>query len=148
MTVPRRREVERFHDEVEELFAELYQVSRLAGMRRAFRPAADCFRTEDPPTLTVLVDLAGVDPGAVQLAVRDRTLLVAGERRRPTVDRPSYQQMEIQYGRFERRIALADDVELARASASYERGILTIVLPVATKPPRSSRVSIEIRARA
>ncbi len=146
--MPRRTEVERFQDEVEELFAELYQVSRLAGMRRAFRPAADCFRTENPPTVTVLVDLAGVEPGAVQLVVRDRTLLIAGERRRPAVERPSYRQMEIQYGRFERRIALAEDVELSRASATYERGMLTIVLPVATKPPRASRVSIEIRARA
>ena len=143
----RRRDVERFQDEIEELFADLYQVSRFAGMRRAFRPAADCFRTEDPATLTVVVDLAGVEPDTVELVVRERTLVLVGERHRPPVERPHYQQMEIEYGPFQRRIALAEDVDVAGASATYSRGMLTIVLPVAARPPKPFRVPIRVGAR-
>ena len=51
--MPRRRDL---REEIDELFADLWQVSRLGGLRRGFRPQLDCFLTEDPPAFTVIVD--------------------------------------------------------------------------------------------
>ena len=43
--------------------------------------------------------------------------------------------MEIEYGPFQRRIALAEDVDPAAGEATYERGLLKVILPLAQKPP-------------
>jgi HSP20 family molecular chaperone IbpA len=53
--------------------------------------------------------------------------------------------MEIDYGPFRRQVALGADVDVAHAHAAYERGILTIVLPIAQRPPARERVVIEVR---
>jgi HSP20 family protein len=132
-------------DEIDELFADLWQVSRLSGLRHGFRPQLDCFRTEAPPSFTVLVDIGGIDPDSVDVTAAEGTLKIAGERRRPECEGRVYQQMEIEYGPFERVVHLPEDVELSKAEARYEDGLLMIVIPIAAKPPAPKRVPIEIR---
>ena len=142
-----RRDIDRLRDEIEDLFTELWQVPRFASRAGTFRPQVDCFRTEDPPALTVVVDLAGIDPDEVQIVATGRVLVVAGERRRPPGNGRVYQQMEIDYGPFRREVALAEDVDPAGGRASYERGLLRVVLPLAKRAPRPAKVPIEVRAR-
>jgi len=55
--------------------------------------------------------------------------------------------MEIEYGPFEREIVLNDDVDTAAAHATYARGLLTIVLPLAKRTPRGVKVPIEVKTR-
>ncbi|HYX76684.1 MAG TPA: Hsp20/alpha crystallin family protein, partial [Gaiellaceae bacterium] len=56
-----------------------------------------------------------------------------------------YQQLEIEYGPFERRIQLDEPVDPSAATARYENGMLTVVLPLAPAPPPGERVPIVIR---
>lgn len=143
-----RRELGRLQGEIQELLADLWQIPRVAGLRQGFRPPTDCFRTEDPPELVVVVDIAGVDPADVQILVAENALVVSGVRRRPAAaKRPSYRQLEIDYGLFQHRIALDDDVDAAKATASYRSGLLTILLPIAPKRVRSRKASIEVKVR-
>ena len=135
---------DRLHEEIEELFAELWHVPRFAGLRHGFRPNVDCFHTDDPHALTVVVELPGVDPASLQLVAADRLLVLAGERKRPQVPARVYQQMEIEYGPFRRQIRLAEDVDPAQARATYENGILTVELPVVEQPQPRGRVTIEV----
>jgi HSP20 family protein len=144
-----RDDIERLHDELEDVFSALWHGPRFATHRRGFRPRIDVFRTAEPNELRVVVDLAGVDPADVRIAIHELALVIAGHRRRPVTDsRPSYHLMEIEYGPFERRIAMPEPVDPKKASATYERGLLTIVLPVTTAPPRRARISIEVRTIA
>ena len=46
--------------------SELWQVPRFAGLRHGFRPNVDCFHTDDPHALTVVVEVPGIDPGTLQ----------------------------------------------------------------------------------
>ena len=112
-----RRDIDRLQGEIEELFADLWQVPRFSGIRDGFRPAVDCFFTEDPPQLVVVVELAGVDPDSIELSVDERALTISGSRARPRVPGQVYQQAEIEYGRFQRRIPLERDIDAASASA-------------------------------
>ncbi len=140
-----RRDVDKLHEEIEELFADLWQVPRFSGLRRGFRPNVDCFHTDDPHELTVVVELSGVDPETVDVVVGERALVIRGERLRPKAEGRHYEQVEIEYGPFQRRVRLAENVDPDRAHARYERGFLTITLPVAEKPPApGGRVSIEV----
>ena len=91
----KRRDVRRIHEELEELFADLWQVPGFAGLRQGFRPQVDCYRTDEPPAVTLVVDLAGIDPDEVSIEVTERTIVISGVRRRPKLDcRVSYRQME------------------------------------------------------
>lgn len=143
----RRNDIDRLHDEIQELANELWHVPRFAGGRRGFKPQVDCIRSEDPPALHVVVELPGVEPSELQVIAADRVLVVAGVRRRPPL-RGRYQQMEIEYGPFQRRIPLDEPVDTSAATARYEHGMLTVVLPIAASPPKVERVSITIGARA
>jgi HSP20 family protein len=142
----RPNDIDRLHEEIQELIDELWQAPRFAGGRRGFRPQVDCIRSEDPPALHVVVELPGVDPAELQVIAADRILVVAGVRRRPPL-RGRYQQMEIEYGPFQRRIPLDEPVDTNAATARYEHGMLTVVLPIAASQPKVERVMIRIGAR-
>lgn len=148
VTVSRRRHPDQLQNEIEELVSDLWALPRFAGKRHGFRPAVDCFRTADPPELTVVVELPGVDPATIEIVAGDRTLDISGERPRPRGSGRTYQQVELQYGPFGRRIGLTDEVDTSAATASYARGLLTVTLPIAERPPRPARVSIAVRTRA
>jgi len=145
--VTSRGDIDWLRGEIEGLFSELWQVPRFAA-RAAFRPQVDCYRTQDPPEITVVVELPGIDPEDVQVVATPQALLVAGERRRPLGDGRVYQQMELDYGPFRRELVLSDDVDPEGGRASYERGLLTIVLPLARRAPKSTTVPIEVRRSA
>ena len=142
-----RRDVDELRGEIQELFADLWQVPRFSGMRHGFRPQCDCFRTDDPPALHVVLELPGVDSETVELVVSPRSLLVAGVRERPNVPGARYQQMELEYGAFRRQIELGDDVDPARTTARYEQGMLRVVLPLAGHGPERAKVPIEVERR-
>jgi HSP20 family protein len=143
--VDKRRDLEHAAEEIEQLFADLWQVFPFSrGLRRAYRPQVDVYRSEDPAAVTIVVELPGVDPAEVQLVAAPHALLIAGVRHRPR-DCGHYQQMEIDHGPFQRQVTLDEDVDPERASATYARGILTITLPIAPKP--APRASIAIRVR-
>jgi HSP20 family protein len=138
----RRRDLK---NEIDELFGDLWQVSRLSGLRRGFRPQVDSFLSEDPSRFTVVVELAGIDPDQVNVTATEGALVISGERPRQPCEGRVYQQIEIEYGPFERLVHLPDDVDLPQAEARYDRGLLTIEFPIAAKAEAAQPVPIEIR---
>jgi HSP20 family protein len=144
-----RDEIDRLHSELEDVFNELWHGPRFGVPRRGFRPHIDVMRTEEPDEIHVIVDLAGVAPEDVQIVVNERALVIAGQRRRLHPDcRLSYHLLEIEHGPFERRIGLPVDVDPDRARATYDRGLLTVTLPVAESPPSRGRITIAVRTSA
>ena len=111
-----------------------------------FRPNVDCFHTDDPHALTVVVELPGVDPESIRLVAGERLLVIAGERRRPQAPGRVYQLMEIEYGTFQRQIQLAEDVQPEASTARFELGVLTVELPVADHAPLG-HVTIEVQQK-
>jgi HSP20 family protein len=141
--VERRRDLEKLHEEIQELFSDMWQVPRFAAWQ-GFRPQVDCYRTAEPPQLHVVVELPGVDPSEVKVVLDERTLVIAGERRRPRIEGAQYQQMELDYGTFNRQIRLGEPVDVDAVTATYERGLLRLVLPIAPAPPPRDPVAIEV----
>ena len=125
-----RRHVGDLQGEIQELFADLWEVPRFAGQRRGFQPQCDCYRTDDPPALHLTLELPGVDPSAVQIVASGTALVVSGVRERPHPAGAHYHQVEIEYGRFERRIELAENVDAGAATATYDAGMLRLEVPL------------------
>jgi len=133
-----------FRDDVDRLFADLFPGGRHGASNEARAPV-DVYLTDGPPpSLTVELDIAGVDPAQVDVALVEDVLVVRGERRRSGSGRRAYQHAEIAWGPFERRLRLGVSVDAASASAAYENGILRIRLPLAPSPP-AQRVEITVR---
>jgi HSP20 family protein len=143
--VEKRRDIEHAAEEIEQLFADLWQVFPFSrGLRRHYRPQVDVYRSDDPPTLTVQIELPGVDPKDVQVIAGSQALLIAGERRRPK-DCGHYQQLEIDYGPFQRQITLDENIDPETATATYERGFLTVRLPIVPRPAPRESIAIIVR---
>jgi HSP20 family protein len=141
--VDKRRDLEHAADQIEELFADLWQVFPFTrGLRRGFRPQVDCYRRDEE--VVVVVELAGIDPDAIQIVAGPRGLVIAGQRTRPK-GCGHYRQMEIDYGPFQREVTWDEEVDAEAATASYERGMLRITLPVAPKRAPQERVPIAVR---
>ena len=139
----KRRDIEHAAEEIEQLFADLWEVFPFSrGFRRGFRPQVDCYRTDEH--VFVVVELPGIDPDSVQLVAGPRALVIAGHRRRPK-DCGQYRQMEIDYGPFQRQVTWDEEVDAEAASASYERGMLRVTLPIAPKRAPQERVPIAVR---
>jgi HSP20 family protein len=125
-----RRAAGDLQGEIQELFADLWQVPRFSGLRHGFRPQCDCYRTDDPPLLHLIVELPGVDPAELRVEASGRSLVVSGRRERPQPAGARWHQVEIEYGSFERHLTLAEDVDPDELTTTYEDGMLRIELPL------------------
>jgi len=141
----RRKNFDDLQGEIQELFVDMWQMPGLTRVPHGYRPQCDCFRTDDPPALHVVLEVPGTDPDSITVLVAGRSFTVSGVRERPKVPGARYQRMEIEYGTFQRRIELSEDVEADRATATYERGLLRIVLPLATRVRTQTQITIEVR---
>lgn len=144
----RRRNIERLQTELDELFEDLWRGPWFTGQRTGFRPRVDTFVAEEPAELTIVVELAGVDPADVTLVVAGDLLVVSGHRGLGSgSDCPaSWYQAEIPRGHFERRVRLPANADAEASHASYARGLLTIVLPLAPRSAAREPVPIPVQA--
>ncbi len=127
----------RLHGRLGEVVIELTRVrySRFASAE-VWQPAINAYRCRG--RITVCVDLAGVDRGAVRLKVERRQLMIRGRREppEPKGDEPEALQvlaMEIDYGSFERWLDLPLDVDSPRVTTEQRNGLLWIHLPLAAE---------------
>ncbi len=92
--------------QAERLHRRIFEPQRAAASRLpVWQPPADVLETERE--VLVIVALPGVAPGAVEAAIQDGALLVAGLRVLPPELRvAAIHRLELPQGRFERRIPL------------------------------------------
>ena len=140
-------EFERLTTEIEEMFFRFYGGPRLRIMKGgAFQPLADVFYLKKSHTVIVKLELPGIVPDDVRLTVQDKTLIVEGSR----IDTDNegekvYQQMEIDYGHFKRKIMLPVAVDVKKSKAAYKDGFLTLELPVAERTSSAIKVPISVK---
>jgi HSP20 family protein len=113
------------------------------GRQESWLPAVDVFDNKD--AVVVKAELAGMDPDDIQIEVEDNVLTLKGERKfEERVDDERYYRVERRYGSFQRSLALPQGVKPDDIAASYDDGILTVIVPKAEeeKPKR-----IEVKAK-
>jgi HSP20 family protein len=105
--------------------------------------AAEVF--DDDDKVVVRLEAPGLEKSDLDLEVLDNHLVVRGEKqveRERTEGR--FHVTECAYGRFERAIPLPEDVESAKAQASYKNGVLRIELPKSASR-RRRRISVDVQ---
>jgi len=137
-------DVEKLHNDVLRAFNDSCMIATRQQYRgRGFRPAADAYFEEDTGEIVVRFELPGMALEDIELLVDRRELLVRGERSFPTREARVYQQVEMDYGQFERRVRLMVDVEPEVTTATYEAGILEVRLMLTPAEPGARKVEIQ-----
>ena len=82
--------------------------------------------------------IPGVDPKDVEVSVDDDVLTIKGEfQQRDEVDEDGWHRRELRYGGFHRQLRLPPTVDAEKAQASFENGVMKLMLP--KKPEARSR---------
>ena len=140
-------EFDRATTEIEEMFFRFYGGPRLRMMKGgAFQPLADVFYAKQSNSIIVKLEIPGISPGEVRLTLKDKALIIEGARTDPQQEGETvYQQMEIDYGPFKRKIVLPVEVDVEDSKATYQDGFLTIELKVIQKSNDAVNVPISVR---
>jgi HSP20 family protein len=103
-------------------------------------PAVDVYETQ--AGYEFVVELPGVKPEAVDIEVKDNTLMVKGERPSITLkEGERFHHHERPAGRFARSFRLSKPVDADGVSATYRDGILFVSIPLrAEAKPRKITV--------
>jgi len=111
---------------------ELLEMAVLTDPRQAARPIPmDLYRDGDHFLLNA--DLPGIDPGSVDLDVDGRFLTIRAERTASANEGVTWLSRERPSGSFQRRLRLGDGIDADAISASYDNGVLSVVIPVSEK---------------
>ncbi len=125
------RAFERFESQMERLLQDILTRQRwILRYRNAWRPPTDVYETDE--AVVVRVEIAGLKPEDVMVALHDRWLVISGYRHDPT-PKVAYHQLEIHYGEFHVEVYLPWALDADGAQAVYRDGFLVVTLP--KKPP-------------
>ena len=95
----------------------------------------------------VRFDLAGMAMSDIELARRPARAGGARRARVPGGEGRVYQQVEMDYGAFERRVRLMVDVDPDVTTATYEAGVLEVRLTLTPHEPGARKIDIQTRGR-
>jgi len=107
-----------------------------------FVPPVDIY--EDEHSVTLKVEVPGLDPKDVDVQVENHTLTIKGERKFEKEEKEeNFHRIERRYGSFVRSFTLPTTVDTDNVKADYENGVLKIQLAKrAEAKPKQIKVNI------
>ena len=108
----------------------------------SFAPPVDIY--EDEHTITLKMEVSGIDEKDIDVRIEGNTLTVHGERKLETDEKEeNYRRIERQYGSFTRSFTLPSSVDPTQASAHYDKGVLKVNLAKkAEAKPKQIKVNV------
>jgi HSP20 family protein len=101
----------------------------------------DLFRDRDQYVLSA--DLPGIDPSTVEVDLDGQLLTIQAERTQPSQGDVKWLASERPYGRYVRQFTLGDGLDAERIAATYEHGVLSIIIPIAERAkPRKIEIGM------
>lgn len=82
----------------------------------------------------VKADLPGLNKEDIDISFNEKTLTITGERKEVTEEEgTNFYKKEINYGSFKKQIFLSEDINSENITASYNNGVLELVIPKSEK---------------
>jgi len=139
-----------FRREVDRLFNDFYAPAEgrsFAGSNgEGLSPSVDVVDTGQ--AITVTAELPGLALDDINLELQDNALTISGEKKQEYKgENGGRSYIERAYGRFERTIPLAAEVDADRVEAKFKDGVLAVTLPKNEKAKDKTR-RIPVRPQA
>lgn len=116
-----------------------FAASVLDSVRAPRLMPVDLYRDGDRYVLHA--DLPGIDPGSIDVDLDGGQLTIRAQRTADSRDGVRWLTRERGSGSFLRQFTLGDGVDLDAISASYESGVLSVIIPVSERAkPRKIEV--------
>jgi HSP20 family protein len=124
------------------------ELDRIASGLLQSRPGprvmpVDLYREADRYVLNA--DLPGVDPGSVDVDVDGQLLTIRAQRTAGTAEGAKWLAQERPSGSYLRQFSVGEGIDVAGISASYDNGVLSVVIPVSE---RAKPRKIEVQSQA
>lgn len=108
-----------------------------------FTPPVDIY--EKGNNVIVETPITGIEPEKVDVSVEDNTLILKGKsEKKSEVDEKNYYRKEVYYGSFYRAVSLPTKVIGDKAEASYEDGLLRVIIPKAAGV-KEKKIKIKVK---
>lgn len=109
---------------------------------KQFNPAVDI--AEDEKSYEIHVALPGMKKSDFKIDLVDGKLTLSGERKlEEKKEGKNFHSIETHYGSFRRSFFIPEDVMEDQVEASYEEGVLKLILP--KKEKKVSKATIEVK---
>jgi len=110
----------------------------------AWTPVVDIF--EEPEFVRIVAEVPGVKPEDVKILVEANVLTIQGTKQQVAEEKAEkVHRYERTFGAFERSFTLPATVDAEHIKATYDMGVLTLVLPKVEKA-KPRQIKIEVTA--
>ena len=101
--------------------------------------------TEEKKAYQISAELPGVDEKDVNVTLQDHMLTVSGEKKSEREEeKKDYYLSERRYGFFRRSFRVPDDVDENKISATFDKGVMTVILPkAASAKPKGRQIPVK-----
>jgi HSP20 family protein len=114
---------------------------RTPGSFSTWSPAIDVYQDKDQ--FTVIAEVPGMKKEDLVLSLHNGVLTISGERKREQKSEQGFTS-ERYVGRFQRSVTLPASVDANQVKASYEDGLLKVILPKSEEAkPKQIEVSVK-----
>jgi len=123
------REFSTIQDRMNRLFRDSFgnEGREEALTNTAFAPPVDVY--EDEHTVTLKIEVPGIDEKDIDVRIENSTLTVHGERKFEKEEKEeNFHRLERRYGTFYRAFTLPTTIDTVNVKASYDSGILKLEL--------------------
>ncbi len=136
------RELDRFRRDFDDVF-DRFLGRRFSRQEQTPHPPLESY--VESGNLVVRADLPGVDPKDVEITASGDQLTIRGKREQKHEEKGrDFMHREVVYGSFERVIKLPGGVNPDQISASYNNGVLELIVPL---PEQSHPRRVPIHSR-
>jgi HSP20 family protein len=136
------REFSTLQDRMNRLVRESFGDGQEALAPAGFAPAVDVY--EDEHSVTLKIEVPGIDEKDIDVRIENNTLTVHGERKYEAQEKEeNYRRIERRYGSFTRSFTLPSTIDSNSVSANYDKGVLKIKLAkTAESKPKQIKVNV------
>lgn len=128
-------------------FTELNRVTS-GVLQDRFAPRSipvDLYREQEQYVLNA--DMPGVDPGSIDVDIDGQLLTLRAHRTSDTAEGVKWLSRERPGGSYLRQFSVGEGVDTERISASYENGVLSVILPLSERA-KPRKVAVESTPRS